>query len=100
MNKFIEFIKRIFKKDKKLLNESKIEVEENNSNRKENFVDNIKIDNNLNNILTLQKKLENEIIDERSLSDKQIIELKELYYNQIAKLIDSINDYKLKLNVN
>ena len=99
MNKFIEFIKRIFGKNKPLLDKGETKIEERNLNQKESFFNDIKIDNNIDTILVLQKKLENGTIEEINLNDKQIRELKELYYNQIINLVDSINNYKLKLNI-
>lgn len=97
MNKIIEFIKRLFRRNQPLL------IEENNQIKKEivneNFLKNIKVDNGLNDILVLQKRLENGTIDETSLNEKQIKELKELYCKQITNLNESINEYKLKLNI-
>ena len=97
MNKIIEFIKRLFNKNILALNEGSISINEKNSNKKENFLNNIKVENEENDILLLQIKIEQGIIDESDLNDKQIIKMKKLYYNQISNLLDSINEYKLKI---
>ena len=100
MNKIIEFIKRIFRKNSYLLDEGNKENKEKNINQKQAFLKDIKVDSNLSNILGLQKKLENGAIEETNLYDTQIAELKELYCNQIANIVNSINKYKLRLNIN
>lgn len=97
MNKIIEFIKRLFNKNILALNEGSISINEKTSNKKETFFNNIKVENEENDILLLQIKIEQGIIDESDLNDKQIIKMKKLYYNQISYLLDSINDYKLKI---
>ncbi len=100
MNKIIEFIKRLFRRNQPLLIEENNQKQKENIKQKENFFKDIKIDNNVNETLVLQRKLENGIIDETNLNEKQINELKELYCTQITNLNDSIHKYKLKLNMN
>lgn len=95
MNKIISFIKRIFKKKFLTLNEVNPQVEE--TDTKENFLNNIKIDNSENNEILLQIKLEQGIINENNLSSDEINKLKSLYYNQIIDLVTSINKNRLKL---
>ncbi len=99
MNKIIEFIKRIFKKNTLALNEGSIKIEEKIiSHSKDSFLNDIKINNGINKILSLQIKLEQGIIDENDLNSDQIIEIKKLYCNQIGNIVNKINNYKLKLN--
>lgn len=100
MNKIIEFIKRLFRRNQPLLIEENNQKQKENINQKENFFKDIKIDNNVNETLVLQRKLENGIIDEKNLNEKQINELKELYCMQITNLNDSIHQYRLKLSMN
>lgn len=100
MNKIIEFIKRIFKKKPLALNEGNVQIEEKVLKSKETFLNNIKVDNKLNDILSLKIKIEQGIIDETDLNSEQITEVKELYCKQIGNLINSINNYKIKLNKN
>lgn len=107
MNKFIEFIKRLFKKQL-LLNEksettnSEItnQIEKVNPNKKEEFFNNVKVENSGDNIISMQMNLENGIIDESKLSNEQVKKIKELYCQQIVNLKNSIKNYKLKLNQN
>ena len=98
MKKLIEFIKRIFTKKTLALSEGEAAVKENYSKQKENFKSNIIIENNRDNVLVLQIRFEEGIIKEEELSNEEISKLKDLYCNQIANLINSINNYKLKLS--
>ena len=98
MNKIIEFFKRIFGKKPLALNEPKVIVDEDNFKNKNTFLDNIKVENDNNDILIVQKNLENNNIMEDELSDEQIIKLKNLYCTQIYNLAESINNYRLRLN--
>lgn len=99
MSKFIEFIKRIFFKKTLLLKEAEtLKDEEKYQNQKENFLNSIKSEKDEDNILLIQIKLENGLIDESKLNDEQLLKIKNLYYNQILDLISSIKNYKLKLN--
>ena len=95
MNKIISFIKSIFKKKPLTLNEGNLQVEK--TDVKEDFLNNIKIDNSENNEILLQIKLEQGIINENNLSSDEINKLKSLYYNQIIDLVTSINKNRLKL---
>lgn len=97
MNKIISFIKRLFTKKPLVLNEANHQVEKPDTNPKDEFLDSIKVINEENNEVLLQIKLEQGVIDENSLSNDEINKLKELYYNQIADLVTSINEYRLKL---
>lgn len=100
MNKIIEFIKRLFGKKQPLLNEKNSKRDVIQKNQKEDFINDIKIEDSKNNILSLQIKLEQGTIDEENLNSEQVAELKDLYYNQISNLLDSINRYRLNLNSN
>lgn len=98
MNKLIEFIKRIFKRNTLALNESKTIDNEENINQKEKFLDDIKINNIEENIIIMQKNLENGVIDEDKLTIEQVKKMKNLYCKQILDLLCSIRNYKIKLN--
>lgn len=100
MNKFIEFIKRLFKKQLLLneKNETINQTEEVTSNKKEEFFSSVKVEKSVDNILSMQTKLENGIIDESKLSNEQVKKIRDLYCQQIANLKNSIKNYKLKLN--
>lgn len=98
MNRFIELIKKIFFKKKLLLNEAKISTDNGCSNNKEVFFNSIKAENCENNLFLTQKNLENGFIDESKLSNEEVVKIKKLYCNQILDLMESINNYKLKLN--
>lgn len=104
MYKIIEIIKKIFSKKPLYLIEGRTQsnslIEQKALNPKETFFKNIKNENSKNNIVSLQLKLEQGIINESDLSDEQLIKVKELYYNQIINLVNSIDNYKLKLNIN
>ena len=97
---YIEFIKRLFGKKQPLLNEKNSKRDVIQKNQKEDFINDIKIEDSKNNILSLQIKLEQGTIDEENLNSEQVAELKDLYYNQISNLLDSINRYRLNLNSN
>lgn len=98
MNKLIEFIKRIFKRSTLALNESKTIKDEKNLNQKEKFLDDIKVNNMEENMITMQKNLENGSIDENKLTIEQVKKIKNLYCKQILDLLYSIRNYKIKLN--
>jgi len=98
MKKLIEFIKRIFIRKTLQLNEGKTAVEENFSKQKESFLANIVVEENCDNVSVLQIRLEEGLIEEEKLNNEQIKEMKDLYYAQIINLVNSINDYKIKLN--
>lgn len=100
MNIIIEFIKRLFGKKQPLLNEKNSKKDIIQKNQKEDFINEIKIEDSKNDIVSLQIKLEQGTIDEENLNSEQVTELKDLYYNQISNLIDSINKYRLNLNSN
>ena len=100
MNKIIEFIKRLFARKQHLLNEKNPKRNVIQKNQKEDFINDIKIEDSKNDIVSLQIKLEQGTIDEENLNSEQVTELKDLYYNQISNLIDSINKYRLNLNSN
>lgn len=98
MKKLIEFIKKIFTRKPLVLNEGKATVEENYLKQKETFLNNIVVEDNSDNISILQIRLEEGLVKEEELSDEQINKMKDLYCDQIVNLVDSINNYKLKLN--
>lgn len=100
MNKIIEFIKKILKKPL-ALNEASIKTEEKKL-EEDTFLNSIKIESNDDNILLLQNNLEHGIIKEVDLNDNQIRKIRDLYFNQIENLINSINNlkYSLKNNIN
>jgi len=98
MKKIIELIKRIFFNRKLALNQPSSLVDEKTVEQKENFKNSIKAENHEESILLIQKKLENGIIDESKLTSKQLAEIRDLYYHQTLDLINSIKNYKLKLN--
>ena len=98
MNKIIELLNRIFRKKPLLLEKGKTTVQEEILEKKENFLKSIKVDDDLSSLLAIQHKLENEGVEEENLNHQQITELKELYSRQIVNLINSINQYKLRLN--
>lgn len=97
MNKIIKFIKKIFTKKTLALNEGNIEIEKSNLSQREIFLNNNKINSDQSNILSLKIKLEQGIINENDLNDNQIKEMKKLYCNQILNLVNSVNNYKLKI---
>ena len=98
MKKLIEFIKKIFIRRPLQLNEGEIATEENFLKEKESFLANIIVKENSDNIPVLQIRLEEGLIEEKELNNEQIKGIKDLYYNQIVNLINSIDDYKIKLN--
>ncbi len=102
MNKFIEFIKRIFKKQLLLNEKNEItnQMEEVSSNKKEEFFNSIKVEDTRDNMLSIQIKLEKGMIDESKLSNEQVKKIKDLYCQQIVNLKNSIKNHKLKLNQN
>lgn len=98
MNRFIEFIKRIFLRKKLVLDKPKEFVDNTYLNQQENFLNSIKVENCEEDILLIQKQLENDFIDESKLSNEQVEKIKKLYCSQISDLMVSIKNYKLKLN--
>lgn len=98
MNKLIEFIKRIFKRNKLALDKPETINNEEILEQKDVFLNDIKISNMEDNIIIMQKNLENGIIDEGKLSIEQVREMKKLYCKQILDLLCSIRNYKIKLN--
>lgn len=97
MKNLIEWIKRIFRKRVPALENTTTNVEKSYVNEKEKFTKAIKIDGEENNLLVLQKKLENGLIDEDNLGTEQVAKIKDFYYNQIINLMENIKKYKLKL---
>ena len=100
MNKVLEFIKKLFRKNLPLLNEGNNKINEESLNQKTTFFNKIKVYNNQNEILVLQRRIEDGTIEETDLNNEQINKLKELYCKQITNLSDSINKYRLKLDMN
>lgn len=98
MNKLIELIKRILKRNTLALNKAEITNNEENSKQKERFLNNIKIDDMEENITIMQKNLENGVINEDKLTIEQVKKIKDLYCRQILDLLYSIRNYKIKLN--
>ena len=95
MKKWIEWIKKVFFKKLPALEETTKRVENQYSNEKEAFVNTIKVENEATNLLAMQKKLEDGLMDENSLSTEEVIKIKDLYYSQIMNLIENIKKYKL-----
>ena len=100
MKKWIEWIKKVFFKKLPALEETTTTVESQYSNEKEAFVNTIKVENEATNLLAMQKKLEEGLINENSLSTEEVIKMKNLYHSQIMNLIENIKKYKWKLNEN
>ncbi len=100
MKKWIEWIKKVFFKKLPALEETTTRVENQYSNEKEAFVNTIKVENEATNLLAMQKKLEDGLMDENSLSTEEVIKMKDLYHSQVMNLIENIKKYKLKLNEN
>lgn len=98
MNKLIEFIKRIFKRNKLALDKPETINNEEILKQKDVFLNDIKISNMEDNIIIMQKNLENGIIDEGKLTIEQVRKMKRLYCKQILDLLCSIRNYKIKLN--
>lgn len=98
MNKLIELIKRILKRNTLALNKAEITDSEENSKQKETFLNDIKIDDMEENIIIMQKNLENGVINEDKLTIEQVKKIKDLYCKQILDLLYSIRNYKIKLN--
>lgn len=98
MNKLIELIKRILKRNTLDLNKAEITDSEENSKQKETFLNDIKIDDMEENIIIMQKNLENGVINEDKLTIEQVKKIKDLYCKQILDLLYSIRNYKIKLN--
>ena len=97
MNKLINWIKRMFIKKVPVLEETTTKIENSYSDEKENFIKSIKVENEKDNLLEMQKKLEENLIDENNLSTEQVAKIKELYHSQIINLIENIKKYKSKL---
>ena len=95
MKKWIEWIKKVFFKKLPALEETTMRVENQYSNEKETFVNTIKVENETTNLLAMQKKLEDGLINENSLSTEEVIKMKDLYHSQIMNLIENIKKYKL-----
>ena len=95
MKKWIEWIKKVFFKKLPALEETTTRVENQYSNEKEAFVNTIKVENEATNLLVMQKKLEDGLMDENSLSTEEVIKMKDLYHSQIMNLIENIKKYKL-----
>lgn len=72
---------------------------DNNIDKKKSFVENIKIEENeeIKELLYLQKLFKMGRIIEKDLSKKERIELEKLYKQQIFELKRSINNYKNKI---
>ena len=72
---------------------------DNNIDKKKSFVENIKIQENeeIKELLYLQKLFKMGRIKEKDLSKKERIELEKLYKQQIFELNRSINNYKNKI---
>lgn len=96
MNKIIQFFRKIFCKKVLTLSEGSNNLKTENSSNKEIFINNIKVETD-DELLQLQIKLENGSLSEEELNTDQIKKLKNLYYEKILELIDSLNNYKLKL---
>lgn len=97
MKKWIEWIKKVFFKKLPALEETTTRVESQYSNEKETFVNTIKVENETTNLLAMQKKLEDGLMDENSLSTEEVIKMKDLYHSQVMNLIENIKKYKLAL---
>ncbi len=97
MKKWIEWIKKVFFKKLPALEETTTRVENQYSNEKEAFVNTIKAENETTNLLAMQKKLEDGLMDENSLSTEEVIKMKDLYHSQVMNLIENIKKYKLAL---
>lgn len=94
MKKWIEWIKKVFFKKLPALEETTTRVENQYSNEKEAFVNTIKVENETTNLLAMQKKLEDGLINENSLSTEEVIKMKDLYHSQVINLIENIKKYK------
>ena len=97
MKKIIEILKRLFGKRPLALNQAEPFIYEKEL-KKQTFLDSVKFEKTINNILLLQKKIEDGTLEEGELSIEQELKIKDLYCEQIKGLVDSINNYKLKLS--
>ena len=94
------FLKKLFKNDN-TINEpiysesSKID----NSLKKENFQDNIKVQHDFekDKLMNLKNQFDNNIITEKDMSEEEISELKGLYYIEMLKSKIRIDVYKEKI---
>ena len=64
---------------------------------KNEFLQSLKTDIEADKLLSLQEKIESGKIDESELSKDEINKLKKLYYKQIEKISNSINNYRNRI---
>lgn len=94
------FLKKLFKNDNTINESVYIESSKiNNSLKKENFQDNIKVQHNFeeDKLMNLRNKFDNNIITEKDMSEEEISELKGLYYIEMLKSKIRIDVYKEKI---
>lgn len=99
--KIIELLKSVFnKKEVMMLNSGK---DENQNSKiethqiKNEFLQSLKTDTEADRLLSLQEKIESGKIDESELSKEEVNKLKKLYYKQIEKIYNSINNYRNRI---
>jgi len=94
--KIKNWIIKLFKKDE-IIQEEFVNITENEKiSEKDRFKENIKVENK-ERIINLQKKLDNEEIKISDLSDNDIVELIELYKNQIQERRILLQQYKMSI---
>lgn len=99
--KIIELLKSIFnKKEVMMLNSGRTENQDYKAEThqlKNEFLQSLKTDTEVDKLLSLQEKIESGKIDENELSKEEINNLKKLYYKQIEKIYNSINNYRNRI---
>lgn len=94
------FLKKLFKNDNTINESVYIESSKiNNSLKKENFQDNIKVQHDFeeDKLMNLRNQFDNNIITEKDMSEEEISELKGLYYIEMLKSKIRIDVYKEKI---
>lgn len=94
------FLKKLFKNDNTINESVYIESSKiNNSLKKENFQDNIKVQHDFekDKLMNLKNQFDNNIITEKDMSEEERSELKGLYYIEMLKSKIRIDVYKEKI---
>lgn len=96
--KIIKFFRKAFYRKTNTIEENVINIENKPEDNKKDFLNQIKIEQEDPNLLSIQEKYENGEIELSSLSDEEIHNLNLLYKRQIEDLKKKLDDKKTQLN--
>lgn len=99
INIFLKIKQGLFKKDKNSKNEAINTIENEELLDSNNFMKNIKLNNN-ETILKLQRKLKSKQIEISNLTDEELDKMIKLYQKQIIEKKDKLKYYRMKIYQN